>query len=101
VVTRTADGRLELFAIGPGNILQTMWQTAPNNNSWTNWVPFGGPRVIEMAVPRTGAELDKLGQNEDGRMEIIVLGDDGFLYDRWQVAPNGDWSDWTVFSALP
>jgi hypothetical protein len=32
--------------------------------------------------------------NEDGRLELFVVGVDGSLYELWQVTPNGPWSGW-------
>ncbi len=35
-----------------------------------------------------------LGRNLDGRIEAFVVGVDGHLYHRWQVAVNSSWSPW-------
>lgn len=41
VVGRNADGRLEVFAIGPDKALWHIWQTAPNSG-WSSWSSLGG-----------------------------------------------------------
>jgi len=41
VVGRNADGRLEVFAIGPDNALWHIWQTAANSG-WSQWSSLGG-----------------------------------------------------------
>ena len=82
VVTRNADGRLEVFVIGSDHGLWHMWQTAPNNG-WSSWASLGG-WIDELSV----------GQNADGRLEVFARGSDHALWHQWQTAPNNGWSGW-------
>jgi len=43
VVSNTADGRMQLFAVGADNNIVSDWQTtAGNGNLWSGWQDFGG-----------------------------------------------------------
>jgi hypothetical protein len=35
-----------------------------------------------------------VGTNADGRQELFVVGEDGALWQKWQTARNGGWSEW-------
>ena len=80
-VGSNADGRLELFLLGPDRSIQHLWQTAPNSG-WTPFVPFKG----------NGAGTPAVTRNADGRMEVFAVGGYGTLAHAWQTAPNSDWS---------
>lgn len=86
-VQRNQDGRLEVFAIGPGGIFN-IWQVFPNAAWHDGWLGLGKPsskvRITSHVV----------GRNADGRQEIFALGDDHALWQQWQVAPNNGWSKW-------
>jgi hypothetical protein len=39
-----------------------------------------------------------VAQNQDGHLEVFVVGSDGAVWHRWQTAPNGRiWSEWATF----
>lgn len=78
-----ADGRLELFVIGPDGQLWHTWQTQPNGGWWT-WVPMGG------SYPLTARPA--VAKNKDGRMEVFVRGNSNELWHAFQTIPNGGWS---------
>ena len=83
-VGRNADGRLEIFIVGPGDDMSVWhcWQTAPNSG-WSNWDSFRwGINVLGQL---------QVGQNQDGRLEAVLLGQRNTLYNRWQTAPNNGW----------
>lgn len=48
-----------------------------------------GQHKVPIAIEQIAA-----GKNADGRLELFALCADKALYHRWQVPPNGDWSDW-------
>jgi Phage tail lysozyme len=73
-----ADGRIEIFAVGPKGNLETTFQTAPNGG-WSGWFSLGGN--LE-GIPATGV-------NADGRIEIFARSAGGTLEHAWQDAPNG------------
>jgi hypothetical protein len=83
-----ADGRQEIFAIGDDSALWQQWQIAPNDG-WSGWKSLGVPTA---AVSLT--DTFAVGSNQDGRQELFVLGDDGNVWQIWQTAPNGGWSEW-------
>ena len=91
-VASSADGRLEVFAVGDDSALWHIWQTAPNNG-WSNWTSHGKP-------PREGGGLldlwgsPGLAPSADGRLELFVVGSNTELWHIWQTAPNNGWSGW-------
>lgn len=99
VVGRNADGRLEIFAVGPvgvgGNELWQMWQVAPNSG-WSAW-KF--PGIPESSIFFT--DQFTVGRNQDGRQEVFAVGSDGNVWQIWQTAPNDGWSDWRKLGQPP
>src|SRR5256885_2200505 len=86
---RTAAGAIgRTLAVPPAR-----WRPPPPSpGQWRDWGPgFGGPAAAAPTV----------AQNADGRLELFILGPGGsHLEHRWQVAPNGAWSDWYDFGGL-
>ncbi|HEX4002758.1 MAG TPA: hypothetical protein VHX36_08920 [Candidatus Acidoferrales bacterium] len=83
-VATNADGRLEVFVIGPDNALWHTWQIDTVGGGWSGWQSLGGSM----------ASLPAVGRNGDGRLEAFSKGTDGALWHIWQVAPNSPWSQW-------
>jgi acylphosphatase len=73
-----ADGRLEIFAVGPKGNMVTAFQTAPNGG-WSGWFSLGGN--LE-GIPAAA-------NNEDGRIEVFARSAGGTMEHAWQDAPNG------------
>jgi hypothetical protein len=94
-VGRNADGRQEIFAVGDDGTLWQKWQVAPNNG-WSEWKTLGTPARDVFLTSRF-----ILGKNQDGRQEVFVVGSDENVWQIWQTAPNGDWSDWRKLSQPP
>src|SRR3954454_22565973 len=88
---RNQDGRLEVFAIGNGEIFNIA-QVVPNGGWSDGWANKNSPA----ATIRIKANV--VGRNADGRQEMFAIGDDNALWQKWQVAPNGGWSDWKTLS---
>jgi hypothetical protein len=88
VVGRNADGRQEIFALGDDNALWQKWQVAPNDG-WSEWKTLDTP-----AKDNTLTGQFTVGRNQDGRQEIFAVGSDGNVWQIWQTAPNGGWSNW-------
>ena len=84
---RNQDGRLEVFAIGLGEIFNIS-QVSPNGGWRERWLNKGRPSS------NVGIKSHVVGRNADGRLEIFAVGDDNALWQKWQVAPNNGWSDW-------
>jgi hypothetical protein len=89
VVQRNQDGRLEVFALGFGEIFNIA-QVAPNGGWGEGWLYEGRP------LPRVPITAHLVGRNADGRQEIFAIGDDGALWQKWQKTPNGGWSNWST-----
>src|SRR5262245_8488778 len=87
IVQRNQDGRLEVFAIGMGGIFNIS-QVAPNGGWREAWFSKDKP------LATVGVKFHVVGRNADGRLEIFAIGDDGGLWQKWQVAPNNGWSEW-------
>jgi hypothetical protein len=85
-VQRNQDGRLEVFALGRGEIFNIS-QISPNGAWRDGWRSKGKPS------PEIGIKAHVVGKNADGRLEIFGIGDDHALWQKWQVAPNNGWSD--------
>jgi hypothetical protein len=91
---QNADGRLEIFARATDGALWHLWQTAPNGN-WSPSASLGSPSAVEFTTPPT------IGRNLDGRLESLIIGNDGALWHLWQTAPNGNWSTWASLGSPP
>ncbi|APR85692.1 Putative membrane protein [Minicystis rosea] len=81
---RDAAGRIHVIARDQGD--DAMWvnfQTTPGG-AWSGWVAFGG----------VAASDPTLSRNADGRLEAFVRGTNGRVFHKWQIAPNGNWSNW-------
>ena len=68
-VGRSADGRLEVFALGGRNSVYHVWQLAPNG-AWGAWSSPAGHYLRQIA----------LGTGADGRLVVFGLGGDGAVY---------------------
>lgn len=83
-----SSGMLDVFMVGTDGRLYHRWQTAWNNNRWDwfrNWDPIGKEVWPLSSNPA-------VGQNDDGRLEVFMVGKDGRFYHRWQTAPGiGQW----------
>jgi len=90
---RNADGRIEVFTMGPGGTPFHVWQTAPNGG-WTTGASMGKPAggiMGGLAVAR----------NADGRLEAFGIATDHKLWHIWQTVPNGGWSAWATLGGPP
>jgi hypothetical protein len=85
-VQRNQDGRLEVFALGRGEIFNIS-QVSPNGPWREGWHSKGRPSS------EVGIKSHIVGRNADGRLEIFALGEDNLLWQKWQVAPNNGWVD--------
>src|SRR5207245_1388493 len=94
-VSRNLDGRQEIFALGDDHGLWQKWQTAPSNG-WSEWKSLGRP-LGEISL---GGSLT-VGRNQDGRQEVFAVGGDGNVWQIWQTAPNGAWSNWAKLNHPP
>jgi hypothetical protein len=87
---RNADGRLEVFAAGNGQVWHT-WERAPGG--WAAWQSLGGPGFA--------GELD-VAANPDGRLEVFAIRTIAGMVatervvHAWQTTPNGTWSGWSA-----
>jgi hypothetical protein len=73
-----ADGRIEVFGVGPKGNLLTTFQTAPNGG-WSGWFSLGGNLEGTPAV----------GVNADKRLEVFARSASGTMEHAWQDAPSG------------
>jgi hypothetical protein len=90
----SADGRLELFAVGTDGPLWHQWQTA-QSNGWSNWVSRGPPPGANLV----GAPA--LAPSADGRLEMFAVATDGALWHQWQTAQSNGWSTWVSHGPPP
>lgn len=88
-LARNADGRLEVFGIGPAGDLRHLWQRGPVGTGWSELWSLAGS--FEPAEPQVIANLD-------GRLEVFLAGADGFVRHCWQ-DPNAG-SRWSDFPAI-
>ena len=84
------DGRLEVLATAYSHTSQALWhiwQTAPNG-TWSTWASLGIPEG------RININMPVVSQNQDGRLEVFVIGSDQALWHLWQTTPGGTWGSW-------
>jgi hypothetical protein len=91
-IAENQDGRLEGFAIGAGGALWHIWQVVPNG-TWSNWALLGIPSTTN------NISAPAVGKNQDGRLEVFVIGADGALWHIWQTSPGGTWGSWASLGA--
>lgn len=93
-VAANADGRLEAFArvgLMSTGALWHIWQSVPNGG-WSTWDNLGGG---------IGPHFVQVGQNADGRLEVIAINTIGQLIHIWQLTAGGGWSPWDVLGSPP
>jgi hypothetical protein len=71
--------RLEVFAFGDDGALWHAWQIDVTP-FWSKWESLGSPA----AKIREGDRLT-IGTNQDGRLEVFVVGQDGAVWHIWQI----------------
>src|SRR5215216_4565264 len=88
---KSHDGRLELLATsvddGSRDSVWHAWQTA--SGDWTGWHSFGKPGS------GTPSRAPSVISHADGRLEVFLTAGDQTVWHRWQIEPNGDWSEWS------
>jgi hypothetical protein len=83
VATINADGRLDVFVLGGGNIVYHSYQTSPGGG-WSGWVSLGG----SIAAP------PNVAINADGRLQLFAQGTNSAAWTAYQQIPGGNWSSW-------
>jgi hypothetical protein len=73
------ENRLEVIAFGDDGALWHAWQIdqAPN---WSRWHSLESPPAKIRAADRL-----TIGTNQDGRLEVFVVGQDGAVWHIWQI----------------
>jgi hypothetical protein len=73
-VSGQLKGHIEVFALADDGALWHAWQVdqAPN---WSKWESLGSP-----PVKIRGADRLTVGTNQDGRLEVFVVGGDGAVW---------------------
>jgi|SRR5271157_6252969 len=90
-VAQSADGRLQLFAIGIQYQLWSCWkQTTDINSPWTNWSKFTMP-------PVAGIKQISLAQSADRRLQLFAIDLNNQLWCCWKQTTdiNSPWTNWT------
>ncbi len=93
-LSQNVDGRLEIFALATDGALWHIWQIAPNSR-WSPSTSLGRPSTVEFTTPPT------IGRNLDGRLEALIIGNNGALWHIWQTSPGGNWSGWASLGSPP
>ena len=89
-VAINSDGRLQVFVVGTNSALYYKTQTSSGSNTWSSsWTYLGG-----------GIKADTtpaVARNNDGRLQVFVVGTNNQLYYKTQTSPGGStWSSsWT------
>jgi hypothetical protein len=91
-VGQNADGRLELFGIGPTGVPHHNIETTPGG-PWSGWTAMGSQLSISSGLT--------VGRNADGRLELFGITPAGTPQHCSQALPNGaplfgrpSWSPW-------
>ncbi len=95
-VARHTDGRLEIFVVERDtHQLYSQPQVAPNDWGQATWYWFGAPPGVRLA------SSPAIGRNENGWLEVFVVGSDGQLWKKVQALPRDQWTDWLLHGAPP
>ena len=91
-LTRSADGRLELFCRGNDGGLWHQWQEEVGTDDWSGWVSEGtaGGGLRDHPV---------IGSSADGRLELFMTGSDGNIWHMWQTVASNGWSAWATLGS--
>ncbi len=80
------NGSIVVFALtSSGEIFEIWQQTVNDENSWSQWTTLGKPAGVNISRPA-------VSRNLDGRLELFAEGDDGGIWNVWQLWPNSFWS---------
>jgi hypothetical protein len=83
-----SGGRMQIFVkTSQYNQIYTAWQTQPGG-AWSIWVPLDAPEYC------CADSAPAVGQNADGRLELLVNGIDNNVWHKWQFLPGGGWLGW-------
>jgi hypothetical protein len=88
-ISRSPDGRLEVFALGNDGALWHTWQVNPQSGPWSPWYSFGGSFSSNPVVT----------QNPVVNQQVFIISTDGTLYSQWQSVNLGEWSGWANLGA--
>ena len=87
-VSENSDGRLEVFAVGPGTAMFHAWQDAAAPGGWSAFYSIHGSFL--------NGDIPAVAENVTGRLEVFAVSSDTVsLLHAWQnpAAPGG-WSGW-------
>src|SRR6266436_1795116 len=87
-INRNQDGRIELVASAPGYGLWHAWQTRPGVDQWSSG-GLGAPPGVQGFLSGPA-----VFSNDDGRLEVFIVGIDGQLWHIYQTVANNGWSSW-------
>ena len=93
-VRNNVTGSLELFYVGVNGALFHNGQTSPGGPLWAGETEI--PTSSDGVRQFPGGSL-AVGQNGDGRWELLSIGASYQLYHRSQMSPGGTWADETAF----
>ena len=103
-VGQNQNGSLAVFVVDAGGTVWNRQQTSPNG-SLGNWQDLGKPRNPKYTSINKGdvpVGNIAVGQNQNGRLELIALGSDKNLWRKYQTDPNKGWShEWEIFGKKP
>lgn len=85
---RNSDGSLEVFALGSNLEVFRCRQLGPGG-AWGGW-----QQLTNAAINITGTSL-AVGQNQDGRLELFLVGTGQDVLQAWQTTPSGNWTEWS------
>jgi murein DD-endopeptidase MepM/ murein hydrolase activator NlpD len=85
-----ADGRQEIFVVGPYGFVFHSWQVSPNG-FWSDW------NILDVSAHFPASSTPTIATNADGRLEVFLLGSDQAMWHGYQVSPN---SGWASFSSM-
>lgn len=88
-IARDLNGRIYLWGIGKTD--EDIWEISQKTpgGHWGNWSDLRG-KGLKGARIKSGFAV---GQNSDGRFEIVGTGSDSHVWHSWNLKP-GTWSSW-------
>jgi hypothetical protein len=85
---RNSDGFLEVFALGTNLEVFRCRQLSPGG-AWSSWQQMKNSNIII-----TGTSI-AVGQNQDGRLELFLVGTGQDILQAWQITPSGTWTEFS------
>jgi hypothetical protein len=84
-------GHLELFVLDDAGQLRHRWHWT--DEDWSDWRDMPAPHTARITAIAAGSHSDR-------QQELIAIGADGSVHNRWNRLGEGKWSQWSDWQVL-